>query len=129
MRTYSSFHDAIINLHQKGYVEDFVLFGDDLLWVQDKSFIRENNFSITECHRFSHPHGKDEDLVIFGILVFCQNIKGILMNHYSYNSCIPEVITKKLNEMGFYSLNNQPRNDSSNMINTIKKHQPGIDSR
>ena len=104
MRTQPIFQDTIIDLHQRGYCEDFVLFGDDLLWVQEKCFIGENNFSITECHRFSHPYGKEEDLVIFGILVFCRNIKGILMNHYSYTSCIPEVITRKLNEMGFYSL-------------------------
>ncbi len=113
MRSYHGFHRAIIDLHKKGYVEDFVLFGDDLLWIQEKYFISENNFSISECHRFSHPYGKDEDLVIFGILVFCQNIKGILMNHYSFKSCIPEVITKKLNEMGFYSLRGQRGNYSS----------------
>jgi len=112
MRTHPIFQDTIIDLHQRGYCEDFVLFGDDLLWVQDKSFIRGNNFSITECHRFAHPYGKNEDLVIFGILVLCQNIKGILMNHYSYQSGIPEVITKKLSDMGFYSSKNQQRNYS-----------------
>jgi len=103
MRTHSSFRDTIIDLHERGYCEDFVLFGSDLLWIQDKSFIRENNFSITECYQFAHPYGRNEDLVIFGILMPCQNIRGILMNHYSYNSGFPEVISKKLNEMGFYS--------------------------
>jgi hypothetical protein len=120
MHTYSSFHDAIIDLHRRGYVADFVLFGQELLWVQEKCFISENNFSITECHQFSHPYGKDEDLVIFGIQVSCQNIKGILMNHYSYHSGIPEVITKKQNEMGSYSSKNQARNYSSFLISTIK---------
>ena len=57
MRSYHGFHHAIIDLHKKGYVEDFVLFGDDLLWIQEKYFISENNFSISECHRFSHPYG------------------------------------------------------------------------
>lgn len=126
MRHYSNFRKAIIDLHERGYREDFVLFGDNLLWIQEKSFIGEDNFSITECHRFSHPQGKNQDLVIFGIVVFCQDIKGILMNHYSYNSSYPEVITKKLNEMGFYSLRNQPRNNSSYMINTKKRQKTNI---
>ena len=103
MVNYSNLHNAIIDLHHRGYDEDFVLFGSDLLWIQEKRFIRQDNFAITECHRFAHPDGKNEDLVVFGILVLCQNIKGILMNHYSYHSAVPQVITKKLSEMGFYS--------------------------
>jgi len=106
MHSHSTFQNTIIDLRGRGYCEDFVLFGDDLLWVRDKSFIRGNNFSITECHSFAHPYGKNEDLVIFGILLLCHDIKGILMNHYSYSSGIPELITKKLSDMGFYTSKN-----------------------
>jgi hypothetical protein len=102
MINYSNLHNVIIDLHKRGYDEDFVLFGEDLLWIQEKCFIGEDNFSIIECHRFAHPYGRNEDLVVFGILVLYQDIKGILMNHYSYHSGVPGVITKKLGEMGFY---------------------------
>ena len=103
MQIYSSYENAIIGFHDRGFCNDFVLFGDDLLWIQEKSFIGEHNFSISECHQFAHPLGKEEDLTIFGIIVFAPNIRGTMMNYYCYNSPIPGIITRKLNEMGFYS--------------------------
>ena len=60
MSNYSKSHDATCDLHWRGYDEDFALCGDDLLWVQEKCFIREENFSITECYRLARPHDKNE---------------------------------------------------------------------
>jgi hypothetical protein len=91
--------DAIIDLHERGYCQDFVLFGNDLLWVQEKIFIGGNDFSILECHQFDHPGEQHEDLVILGVMATDDNVKGILMNHYKYTSKIPEVIISKLNKM------------------------------
>lgn len=102
MHTNSTYINAIIDFHDRGFCDDFVLFGNDLFWIQGKSFINEDSFSISECHQFAHPLGNDQDLVIFGIIVFSQKIKGILMNHYSYSSPVPGIITEKLNEMGFF---------------------------
>jgi len=103
MHIYSSYSEAIIGLLDRGFSNDFILFGENLFWTQEKSFIKQNNFSIAECYQFAHPLGSEEDLTIFGIIVFSPKIKGILMNHYSYNSKIPDIISKKLNGMGFYS--------------------------
>jgi hypothetical protein len=80
MLTNSRYTDAIAGLHEKGYREDFVLFGDGLLWVQEKVFLRSNEFCILECLEIEHPAGERADLVIFGILDIRRNIKGILMN-------------------------------------------------
>ena len=104
MINYSNYHEAVIALHERGFSEDFVLFGNDLLWVQEKTFVTPEDFSIIECHHVDFPRDNMEDLVIFGIMTFCRNIKGILMNHYSYSnsSSIPRVVIEKLKEMGFY---------------------------
>jgi hypothetical protein len=99
MRIYSNYLHAITDFHDRGFCNDFVLFGDNLFCVQERLFIRADSFSIAECHQLAHPFGENEDLVIFGIVVSYQNIKGILMNHYSFNSPFPKVITRKLNEM------------------------------
>jgi hypothetical protein len=99
MDKYFCYQDAIDNLINRGYTHDFVLFGTDLLWMQQKIFIRGNDFSILECHQLAHPDGQDEDLVILGVLAISVNIKGILLNHYSYNEGKPEIIISKLNKM------------------------------
>jgi hypothetical protein len=98
-KSHLCFADAIIDLHERGYCQDFVLFGNDLLWVQEKIFIHSNDFSILECHQFGHPDGQHEDLVILGIMAMGDNIKGILMNHYTYTSKMPEVIISKLHKL------------------------------
>jgi hypothetical protein len=102
MFNYSNYHQAIIDLHDRGFSEDFVLFGNDLLWIQEKTFVSDEDFSIQECYHFDFPEKNIDDLVIFGIITVCRNIKGILMNHYTYSSAIPAVIIHKLKKMGFY---------------------------
>jgi hypothetical protein len=94
--------DAIIDLHERGYCQDFVLFGNDLLWVQEKIFIGSNDFSILECHQFGHPGGQHEDRFILGVMTTGDNVRGILMHHYTYTSKIPEVILNKLHKMKSY---------------------------
>lgn len=96
------YQDAIIDLHDKGYIEDFVLFGDELLWVQKKTFIDGADFSIIECHTFAYPGRSVEDLVIFGIMMLYENVKGILMNHYTFSSRVPDIIVNKINGITFY---------------------------
>jgi hypothetical protein len=96
------FSRTVIDLHERGYCQDFVLFGNNLLWVQEKIFISSNDFSIIECHQFGHPVGQHEDLVILGVMATGDNVKGILMNHYKYTSKMPEVIISKLHMMKSY---------------------------
>jgi hypothetical protein len=98
-KNYRHYADAIIDLHERGYCQDFVLFGNNLLWVQEKIFISSNDFSILEYHQFGHPGGQLEDLVIVGVMVTDDNVKGILMHHYKYTSKMPEVIISKLHKM------------------------------
>ena len=107
MDKYSCYQEAITDLNGRGYKNDFVLFGSDLLWIQQKIFIQSNDFSILECHRLAHPSGQIEDLVVLGVLAISSNIKGILLNHYSYTSQIPVVIISKLNAMKLF-LQDQP---------------------
>jgi len=100
MKIYLSATDAVSDLHQKGYTNDFQLFGNDLFWVQEKIFIRVGEFSIAECHKIINLQRNIDQHIIFGIYSPWHNIKGILVNHYkNYMYTAPPVIKKKLNEM------------------------------
>jgi hypothetical protein len=75
---------AIIDLHKKGYVEDFVVSGESLLWAQEKVFIKVNDFSIVKCLRFNNPDDKNKVLLILGVVATVENVKGIIMYYYNY---------------------------------------------
>jgi hypothetical protein len=101
MKTYSNKTDAISDLHRQGFTNDFQLIGNDLLWVQGKSFIRAGEFSILEYIEISDFKNIMNEFIVFGIIAPYHNIKGILLNHYkSYTDVTPPVLVKKLNESG-----------------------------
>jgi hypothetical protein len=52
MKVYLNKIEAVIGLHERGFAEDFELFGTDLLWVQKKIFLRPRDYKITEVYRF-----------------------------------------------------------------------------
>jgi hypothetical protein len=104
MNIYLNEEEAVSNLRQKGYSNDFHLFGNDLLWAQRQVFIRAANFSILECHRFFSQEQEEKEIIVFGILVPKYNAKGVLLNDYSnYTRSTPPVIVKKLEEMYNYT--------------------------
>jgi len=100
MSIYVNEHDAVYHLHKKRYCNDFHLFGNDLLWIQKKIFIRAGNFSIAEYHRFTHPEQEGREIIVFGIVDTLHNAKGIMLNDYaSYTMQTPPVIARKLAAM------------------------------
>lgn len=100
MKIYTNSVDAIIDLHNKGFVNDFQLYGNDLLWSQEGIFIRAGEFTILEYHRIKSARPVTGEEVVFGILAPNHNVKGILLNHYkTYSAATPPVLVKKINEM------------------------------
>ena len=100
MNTYLNGPDAISALHSKGFTNDFQLFGNDLLWVQEHAFIRAGEFAILEYHTINDPKDRMNQIVVFVIVAPYHNIKGILLNHYkSYTSITPPILVKKLKEL------------------------------
>jgi hypothetical protein len=103
MKVYQNKIEAIIGLHERGFIEDFELFGNDLLWVQKKIFLRPSDYKITEVYRF--PELSADDKVIFGVISNKYYAKGILLNHYKiYTTDIPKIIKHKLIQLNY---NNQ----------------------
>ena len=99
MKIYSNSSDAVFDLHRKGFTNDFQLFGNDLLWVQEGVFIRAGEFAILEYHKIVLPKNNMREEIVFGIVAPYHNTKGILLNNYeSYMGIAPPVLTKKLKE-------------------------------
>ncbi|MET0636749.1 MAG: hypothetical protein ABWZ25_12035 [Chitinophagaceae bacterium] len=100
MNIYLTKADAIVDMHERGYINDFQLSGNDLLWVQGKVFLRARDFAILEYHRFSNPKRVGADLILFGVISLLNEAKGILLNDHSHRRpATPPVIEKKLNEL------------------------------
>jgi hypothetical protein len=99
MKKTLSAHKVIIDLHERGYCEDFSMNGNDLVWLQERKVVLAGSFRILEYYRFFNEKMNDT-FIIFGIAAIYKNIKGILTCRCS-NSCllVPPVIIKKLSEM------------------------------
>jgi hypothetical protein len=83
--------DTIVDLHNRGFTNDFQLFGNDLLWVQE-SLVRVGEFAIVR-------YQKIDDLIVYGIIALHYNIKGILLSHCKNFSAVSPVLIKKLKEL------------------------------
>ena len=100
MKKYLTEHEAIIDLHEKGYSQDFQLFGNELLWLQEKIFISSGEFSILEYHRFSSQSCNKSEMIVFGVIALYYNVKGILINHYSsYDARVSTLLSKERREL------------------------------
>jgi len=80
MEKYFGISEAVIDLHERGFTEDFQLFGMHLFWIQRKIFLKQKDFSIAECYIFIDS--LVEETIIYGVIVNCSFAGGILINHY-----------------------------------------------
>lgn len=96
MDRYLSQAEAIKILRELGYTNDFELFGTELLYIQQKIFIREPDYLVTECYRIINDGCYEPAVIILGITTIKANVKGVLINNYSdyIRGGIPVIIRK-----------------------------------
>jgi hypothetical protein len=105
MKKSSFIENLILLLHRKGFDHDFKLAGNDLLWVQEKAFLRAGDFSVLEWHRLYKKGKKTEDKIVLGLSVLSQGVKGILIvDPKASRSKRSRILTKKFNELIIESL-------------------------
>ena len=104
MPGYLNSYMAVQQLHERGFTQDFVLFEHHLYRTQENVLSRRRIW-IEECHRFTFPalSERRDDLVVFGLQAVSQHINGILLNHYTYTTAMPDIIREKLQAMAYYS--------------------------
>jgi hypothetical protein len=100
MKIYLTEQDVICDLHAKGFIYDFQIAGNDLLWVQEQVFVRAGDFAIKEYHQFNDRSQKGSGIIVLGVVALYHNVKGILLRHYSSHSLkTPPVVLKKLKDL------------------------------
>lgn len=80
MKVYLSLREVVVEMHGRGYTDDFELNADGIYWVQHKLVLKPEEFLIIECHSFLGP--QRDGLMIFGIVSPRFLVKGLLINHY-----------------------------------------------
>ncbi len=111
MKVCSNSVDVIVDLHKRGFTNDFQLFGNDLLWVQESLVIRVGEFAITRYQRVDDP-------IVCGIIALHHNIKGILLRHCKNFSDVSPVLLKKLKELNAFESNQAVKSKPSSSQET-----------
>ena len=93
--------EVIVDMHKRGFCDDFLLFGCDLLWVQEGIFIRSGDYNLIVCYEFIKSDRAHPGIILFGVEVISYNVKGILIYHNVNDSYAPPAIMQKLEELRF----------------------------
>ena len=89
---------AIIDLHERGFSEDFKIVGDKILWIQRKLFFTVKNLSLVEVYRFIERDGSE--LLILGASLLPHFAPGILMWQFKHpTDGAPALILDKIKDL------------------------------
>ncbi|MGV3528698.1 MAG: phosphoribosylpyrophosphate synthetase [Flavisolibacter sp.] len=83
MYNYGSALQAIDDLRQRGYTEDFNLAENCMICRNEKYNV--DDFEIREVYRFEGDSNPDDESVVYGI-ESKSGVKGILVNGYGYSA-------------------------------------------
>lgn len=101
MKRYTDTAELVIDMHEKGFTQDFQLIGNDLYWLDEDKQVNIGEFNIVEFHKIICVHGHYSRFIVMGIIALHYNIKGILLRRFkSHAMVLPPVINKKLNDLG-----------------------------
>ena len=78
MKTYSNSLEAIIDLHEKGFTEDFQHLGKNILWLQQNLLLQPNDYLILESHYVNDQAGKCRK--ISAVVTNTIYVKGIIIS-------------------------------------------------
>ena len=77
MVVFTNFCDVIVDLHERGFTEDFEVNRKGIVWIQEHVTIGQREFLVTECYRFLDRRGNE--IVICAIVSPLYKVKGILL--------------------------------------------------
>jgi hypothetical protein len=98
MKGYLDKAAAIIDLHEKGFSEDFKVVGDRILWIQRKLFFRQKDLSLLAAYHFIERDGTN--LLILGVSLLPHFAAGIIMWQFTHASDrTPAIINNKITEL------------------------------
>lgn len=92
---YNSLTEALENLKQKGFAEDFNLQSDCLICNEKQLKLHPEQFEIIEAYRFEGESSMDDSSVVYAIQTE-DGVKGVLVDAYGpyAESLTPEMARK-----------------------------------
>ena len=100
MKNYDTLLDALKDIQERGYTEDFNVSNDDdtLICVQKDIKLTADEFEIDEFHRFEGPSNPDDMSILYAIRSDKYNVKGSLVSAYgTYSENQAPAVQAKLN--------------------------------
>ena len=98
--TFKFLRDLVSTLHQNGFDHDFTFSGNEILWVQQKKFMRAGDFAVLEWHWLYKEGKKVKNVLVLGLSALPQGTKGILIvNSKNGHSQQPPILMGKFNEL------------------------------
>jgi len=96
MHSYDTLSQAIDDLKQRGYTEDFNLQPHCIISPSKKLTLHPENFTVEEYYRFEGASNPDDSSVVFAIKSNT-GIKGILVDAYgTYAESLTSEMSQKL---------------------------------
>jgi len=77
MRVYQDKAAVIIDLHERGFTEDFQIAEGLVLWIQRKLLLKLADFSLVEAHSFMGNDGSEQ--LVLGVNLLSHFASGILI--------------------------------------------------
>ena len=82
MQLYLDKAAVIIDLHERGFTEDFQIAGGLILWIQRKLFLKPKDFSLVEAHSFIGSDGNEQ--LVLGMNLLSHFANGILIWQFDH---------------------------------------------
>lgn len=103
MNRFIRYENAISDLHNRGYSQDFILQGQGLWWVQEKYSIALRGFVINEVYHFSFRK-KQRQHIVLAVTAVAHDVKGIVLLHKNNLLKNKFNILKKYNASDYLSI-------------------------
>lgn len=69
---------AVIDLHERGFTEDFIQLGNKIAWIQEQALFPLNDFQVLERYWFGLPGM--QIYTVQAVMLKSAHVKGILLS-------------------------------------------------
>ena len=102
MKTYTSLPDAINDLKKRGYTLNFNIKEDCIMFTNNNSQLKPDEFEIDEVYRFQEMSDVDTESILYAISSSVNDVKGLLVSAYGiYADTVSAKLVEKLNKRKF----------------------------
>ncbi|HMQ06231.1 MAG TPA: phosphoribosylpyrophosphate synthetase [Saprospiraceae bacterium] len=96
-RDFDTMVDALNDLMQRGYTEDFNLLKNGLDWISQNLRIHPEEFKVDEFYRFEGMTNPSDSSIVYAISSEKYKVKGVLVDAYGlYSDHINSAMIQKL---------------------------------